>query len=74
MAEYQSAKDSRLQDLKYRSSHDRKMWQELGVKNRQEQLRKGTKMAQGNPLAVDQAAEYERNINRLMNKYVFKRH
>jgi hypothetical protein len=71
--DYQSAKNERLKDLKWRSSHHQQMWLELGFKNRQDQLRKGMKMSQGNPLAIDQSAEYEKNRARLMRKYVYKR-
>jgi hypothetical protein len=73
MADYESAKHEKLQDLKWRSDHDRQRWLELGFKNRQDQLRKGRELSAGSPFAADQAAEYEKKRARLMHKCVFKR-
>jgi hypothetical protein len=72
MADYQSAKTAKLRDLKSRSNQHRQMWLDLGSKHRQEQLRQGWKMCQGSPLAVDQAAEYEKKRAKMMQKYAFK--
>jgi hypothetical protein len=73
MAEYQSAKNERLQDLKWQASHHQQLWLELGFKNRQKQLKKGLKKSQGSPFAVDQATEYQNRRARLMKKYLLKR-
>jgi hypothetical protein len=72
MADYQSRKNEKLRELKSQSDQHKQLCVELGFRNRQHQLRKGRQMSAGNPLAVDQAVEWERKRSRLMQKYAFK--
>jgi hypothetical protein len=67
-----ASKNDKLQQLRRDNLEERRMWQALGRKTRKEQMEKAMAMTRNNPLAVDQAAEYDRNITRLRRKYVFK--
>lgn len=73
LEEHEQMKQERLQRLKEQSKRDKKFTDQLGVQTRQHQLEKAKVMTKGNPLAVDQEAQYNKDITRLRNKYIFKR-
>jgi hypothetical protein len=70
--EHDAVKSDRLAQLRQDNLAQQRMWQNLGQKTRQEQMEKAIKMTRHNPLAIDQAAEYNRNLSRLRRKYIFK--
>ncbi|KAK8897065.1 hypothetical protein M9Y10_014999 [Tritrichomonas musculus] len=69
LEEHEEMKKQKLEKLKKQSKADKKVFEELGVKTRKRQLEKGKSLAQGNPLAVDQAAIYDKDMARLRRKY-----
>lgn len=72
LQEHDKAKTERLQQMRRNLDERRRRERELGSKTRLEQAQRGKVMARGNPLAVNQAELYERNITRLQAKYIFK--
>jgi hypothetical protein len=67
-----ASKNNKLQQLRRDNIAERRMWQALGRKTRLDQMQKAIAMTRDNPLAIDQAAEYNRSIARLRRKYIFK--
>jgi hypothetical protein len=68
----EATKIEKLEQLRRDNAAEKRMWQALGRKTREEQMQKAIAMTHGNPLGIDQAAEYNRNIARLRRKYIFK--
>ena len=70
LEEYQKKKDRQLKELEQRNREDQRIWRKLGEKTREEQRAKAKSMTQGNPLAFDEASNYERNMHKLRQKYI----
>ena len=70
LEEYQKKKDKQLKELEQRNREDQRIWRQLGEKTRAEQRAKAKSMTQGNPLAYDEASNYQRNMHKLRQKYI----
>jgi hypothetical protein len=68
----EAAKSEKLAQLRQDGIAQQRMWRNLGHGTRHDHITKAITMTRENPLAVDQAAEYMRNLTRLRRKYIFK--
>lgn len=70
LEEYEESKRKKLENLKKQSKEDKRIFEELGVQTRKQQLNKAKSLTEGNPLSIDQAAKYDRDMTRLRKKYL----
>lgn len=69
LEEHEEMKKQKLEKLKKQSKADKKVFEELGVKTRKQQLEKSKALSQNNPLAADQATILDLDKTRIRRKY-----
>lgn len=69
LEEHEEMKRQKLEKLKKQSIADKKIFEELGVRTRKQQLEKSKSLSERNPLADDQAAIYDKDMSRIRRKY-----